>query len=470
MIRSGHDRAASAARLSCDATYGVPVRLGHRNVALLPRHCHTSALGFACNVAAPRVLSRTEGNDMGSTVAVEDPTPGSIAPQTAPRAISDLIASRLSVSSDTPIARVVKLFETHADVDAVAVLETGRARMVCRSRFFLQLGRRFGYSLYENRPVGLLAEEGSTVDADADPLEVITLATQRDSGRVYDDILVLRDGRFLGTVSMRSLLVHHKQLLATSMAELALLDERNRRLEELNRIQSEFVANMTHELRSPLNTMLGIASLLLGDDALPEAHRRQLFLLTARGQELLGVVSNILDLARLESGAASPLPEDVDVCAVLEEVVASAEHLLPGKLVSLQIAFRALPRTFVTDPVSLRRIVTNLLSNAVKFTDAGTVTLSAEGQGLWLAVRVSDTGIGIRDEDLPRLFKKFSQLESTKTKRHKGSGLGLAIVKALVDQLGGTIGVESRVGAGTTFTVRLPSAELTPQLTERRTR
>jgi len=118
----------------------------------------------------------------------------------------------------------------------------------------------------------------------------------------------------------------------------------------------------------------------------------------------------------------------------------------------------------------LRRIVTNLLSNAVKFTDAGTVTLSAEGQGLWLAVRVSDTGIGIRDEDLPRLFKKFSQLESTKTKRHKGSGLGLAIVKALVDQLGGTIGVESRVGAGTTFTVRLPSAELTPQLTERRTR
>jgi signal transduction histidine kinase len=407
---------------------------------------------------------------MGSTVAVEDPTPGSTAPQTAPRAISDLIASRLSVGSDTPIARVVKLFETHADVDAIAVLEAGRARLVCRSRFFLQLGRRFGYSLYENRPIGLLAEEGSTVDADADPLEVITLATQRDSGRVYDDILVLRDGRFLGTVSMRSLLVHHKHLLATSMAELALLDERNRRLEELSRIQSEFVANMTHELRSPLNTMLGIASLLLGDDALPEAHRRQLFLLVARGQELLGVVSNILDLARLESGAASPLPEEVDVGAVLEEVAESAEHLLPGKLVNLKIAFRALPRTFVTDPVSLRRIVTNLLSNAVKFTDAGTVTLSAEGQGRWLLLRVSDTGIGIREEDLPRLFKKFSQLESTKTKRHKGSGLGLAIVKALVDQLGGTVDVESRVGAGTTFTVRLPSADLPLPPTEWRTR
>ena len=407
---------------------------------------------------------------MGSTVAVEDPTHGSSAPQAPPRTIADLIANRLSVDSGTPIARVVRLFETHADADAIAVLEPGRIRIVARSRFFLQLGRRFGYSLYENRPIGLLAEEGSTVDAEADPLEVITLATQREPGRVYDDILVLRDGRFLGTVSMRSLLVHHKQLLATSMAELALLDERNRRLEELNRIQSEFVANMTHELRSPLNTMLGIASLLLGDEALPEAHRRHLFLLVARGQELLGVISNMLDLARLESGAMTFAPEPIDVSQALEELVQSAEHLLPGKLVSLTIAFRALPRTFVTDPVSLRRIVTNLLSNAIKFTDAGTVTLSAEGQGHWLVLGVSATGIGIRDEDRSRLFKKFSQLESTKTKRHKGTGLGLAIVKALVDQLGGTIGVESRAGVGTTFAVRLPSAERAPQVAERRTR
>ena len=214
---------------------------------------------------------------MGSTVAAEDPPAASVTAQSAPRTISDLIASRLCVTADTPIARVVKLFEMHADVDAIAVLEAGSVRLVSRSRFFLQLGRRFGYSLYENRPIGLLAEEGSTVNADADPLEVITLATQRELGRVYDDILVLKDGRFLGTVSMRSLLVHHKELLATSMAELAVLDERNRRLEELNRIQSEFVANMTHELRSPLNTMLGIASLLLGDENLPESHRRQLY-------------------------------------------------------------------------------------------------------------------------------------------------------------------------------------------------
>ncbi len=371
--------------------------------------------------------------------------------------IAELITGTLAVSADTPIARVVSLFEEHAEIDSIAVLGADGPRAVVRHRFFHQLGKRFGYSLYENRSVALLAEDVSTVDGDADPLEVIGLAMQREAGRVYDDILVLRDGRFLGTVSMRSLLVHHKELLARSMAEVALLDDKNRRLEELNRIQAEFAANMTHELRSPLNMVLGIASMLLGDGEVTQTQRRHLLLLVARGQELLGIVNNMLDLARLEAGALEPEIEEVELTPLLDDVAQSAESMLAGRLVRMQIDFRNLQRRFGTDPVFLRRILTNLLSNAIKFTDVGTITLAAEGTGATLLLKVTDTGVGIREEDLGRLFLKFTQLESTKTKRHKGTGLGLAIVKALVDQLGGAIEVKSQVGQGSTFSVRLES-------------
>jgi signal transduction histidine kinase len=384
------------------------------------------------------------------------------APTQAPAAsgvarIADLITHRLSVKAEASIPEVVRLLETHPEADSVAILDGSAVKVVVRHRMFLHLGRRFGYSLYENRPIGLLAEEGSTVEAAADPFEVIHLATQREAGRIYDDILVLEGGRYLGSVSIRSLLVHHKDLLARSMSELSLLDEERRRLEEINRIQSEFVANMTHELRTPLNTMLGIASLILGDEAIGDTHRRSLFLLTARGQELLGIINNMLDLSKLESGAMAPVCEPVDVELLLSELAESAEALASGKPLRVHVNFRSLPRTFPTDPIYLRRIVMNLLSNAVKFTDAGTVTLAAQGEPGQLTVWVEDTGVGIRQEDFPRLFRKFSQLESSRTKRHKGTGLGLAIAKGLVDQLGGGLAVDSHPGVGTTFSVRLPA-------------
>lgn len=402
-------------------------------------------------------------------VLVAHSTQPAPAPQTvASRGVSkiaDLISHRLSVSESTPIAAVVRLLESHPDADSVAVLEGRSVRIIVRQRMFLQLGRRFGYSLYENRPIALLAEEGSSVEADADPFEVIHLATQREAGRIYDDILVLErgTGAFLGAVAIRSLLVHHKDLLARSMSEVSLLDEKNRRLEEVNRIQGEFVANMTHELRTPLNTMLGIASLILGDEAIAEAHRRGLFMLVARGQELLGIINNMLDLTKIESGAMQPLPEPVDVLTLLEELAESATALAAGTLVRVQVNFRSVPRAFVTDPLHVRRIVMNLLSNAVKFTDAGTVTLSAQGEGGGLTIWVEDTGIGIPREDFSRLFRKFSQLEASRTKRHKGTGLGLVIVKGLVDQLGGSVAVDSHPGVGSTFTVRLPPLPAGPR-------
>ena len=374
----------------------------------------------------------------------------------AANTIESLITTDACVSADAPVRAVVEAFERSPELDSLAVIGAGGVKMVCRSRFFIQLGNRFGYALFENREVALLAEEGSVVEAGAEPAEVIHLALQRHKSRIYDDIIVVEKGRYRGLVSLRSLMAHHKDLLASSMAELATLDEKHRQLQELARVQSEFVANMTHELRSPLNVILGVGRVMAGDPAVTSGQKRNLGVLMGRAQDLLAIVNNLLDLSKIEAGAMQPLWEPLAVEGFLQEIVDGTEPLVAGKPVQLKVSFRSLPATFLTDEQFLRRILDNLLSNAVKFTEYGTVTLHAEGEPRDLVISVADTGVGIRPDDVARLFRRFTQLESAKTKRRPGTGLGLAIVKGLVDALGGTLSVESQPGVGSVFTVHLP--------------
>jgi signal transduction histidine kinase len=376
----------------------------------------------------------------------------------APKAIADLVTTDLCVPADAPVRRLIDLFEKDPGMDSIAVIRApGRVGLVCRSRFFIQLGQRFGYSIFENRPVEMLAEEGSVVQADAVPMDVVHLALQREPSRIYDDLIVMDGNRYRGLVSMRSLIAHHKDLLASSLNELAALDEKHRQLQELNRVQSEFVSNMTHELRSPINVIMGVGRVLAGDPATTPGHRRNLAILLGRAQDLLGIVDNLLDLSKLEAGAMSPVLEPVDIEAFLQEVVSDTEPLVGRKPVELRVAFRSLPPSFETDAQFLRRILDNLLSNAVKFTEYGTITLQASLEGRELVLSVIDTGVGIHSDDLSRLFRRFTQLESPKTKRRPGTGLGLAIVKGLVDALGGALTVESQPGSGSTFTVHVPA-------------
>jgi signal transduction histidine kinase len=378
--------------------------------------------------------------------------------ETTVREVRDLVTHATWVRGETPTATVVEMFERTAHIDSVAVLDPGFLGVVSRLRFFAHIGRRFGYSLFEHRPVRLLAEEGSVIEGSADPVEAIALATQREAERVYDDLIVVEEGRFLGIVSMRSLLVHHKNLLSSSMAEVAALDSRNRELQELQRLQSDFVAHMTHELRSPINTILGIARLLLGDEAVATRHGRNLELMFARGRDLLAVIDNILDLSRMEAGAMKPLVEPVDLPTLFEDMALSTEALLGGRPVRVILELRSLPRDFVTDPSFLRRILTNLLANAAAATEMGEIRLQGEFASGRLAVRVCDTGHGIPGEALPRLFEPFTQVEPSSTRRRGGSGLGLAIVRGLLEELGGSIRVESRMGEGSTFSFDLPSS------------
>jgi signal transduction histidine kinase len=378
-------------------------------------------------------------------------------PARANNGLRDLLGTRLCVSAEEPVARVVHLFEQHPEADSLAVLDGPRVLQIVRARFYLQLGRRFGYALFEHRPARLLAEEGSTVDAEADPVEVITLATQRDPARVHDDLLVVEgDGSFAGTLSMRALMVHHKHLLTASLAEVTLLDEKNRRLEALRQVQAEFLANMTHELRAPLHAMLGSLQVLADDPDTHARYEQSLRQIGARAREVLTIVDNVLDLARVDADALEALVEDTPLEPLLQEALVALEPTVGARPLRLELRLVGLERPFRTDPVFVRRIVTNLLSNAIKFTAHGSVVLGASVDAGWLTLHVSDTGPGIAESDLERLFTRFTQLESTRRKRHAGSGLGLAIVKALCEALGGNVSVMTRLGAGSTFTVRLP--------------
>jgi signal transduction histidine kinase len=237
----------------------------------------------------------------------------------------------------------------------------------------------------------------------------------------------------------------------------------NRQLQEASRHKSEFLANMSHELRTPLNAIIGFSQVLreLGVGPLNEKQNRYIGHIHQSGRHLLQLINDILDLAKVEAGRFALEPEAMDVAATLEDILVIARGLAHQKAQQIEAQIEPSLAPLRADPVRFKQICFNLLSNAVKFTpEQGRITVAArrapEG-GDWLELRVTDTGIGIKAEDLPRLFQEFVQLEAAATKRHEGTGLGLALTERLVGLHGGQIRAESAgMGQGSTFTVLLP--------------
>jgi signal transduction histidine kinase len=237
----------------------------------------------------------------------------------------------------------------------------------------------------------------------------------------------------------------------------------NTQLEEASRHKSEFLANMSHELRTPLNAIIGFSELLNGQSVGPTNAKQGRYLghIHQSGKHLLQLINDILDLAKVEAGKFVLQPEPLDVAATLEDILVIARGLANAKAQTIEAEIAPELPPLPADPVRFKQICFNLLSNAIKFTpEQGRITLGArrvpEAAGC-LELRVTDTGIGIREEDLPRLFQEFVQLEAAASKRHEGTGLGLALTKRLVEMHGGRIRAESAgEGRGSTFTVVLP--------------
>ncbi|MBI5964404.1 MAG: PAS domain S-box protein [Chloroflexi bacterium] len=244
------------------------------------------------------------------------------------------------------------------------------------------------------------------------------------------------------------------------------VEERTAELVHANRAKDEFLANMSHELRTPLNGILGFSETLLAGVRGPinEKQEQALQMIQSSGEHLLGLINDILDVSKIESGKFEIHPETIEVNEICQASLVFIKHLAEKKSITVEYSSSPAASTILADPKRLKQILVNLLNNAVKFTpENGTIKLTVRDQAKEGLMRfsISDTGIGITPENLQRLFKPFVQVDSSLSRQNEGTGLGLTLVKKLVEMHGGSVDVESEVGAGSQFSFTLPWIQAT---------
>ena len=260
---------------------------------------------------------------------------------------------------------------------------------------------------------------------------------------------------------------HNTRRLAVEVRQTAQrLEQLNTELDGAMKTKDLFLSNISHELRTPLNSIIGFTDLLLTEDlgaALSAQQRDFLDTVARNGRQLLQLINELLDLQRIAAGRMELKPESVQLAGLLNEAASSVQAQLQKHQHALVVTPPPAELRVQADPGRVRQVLLNLLSNAIKFTpDGGRITVVAAlvngGSISEVRIAVSDTGIGIAPEDQPKLFKEFSQLDASASRKYEGTGLGLALSRQLVELHGGTMGVESEMGKGSTFWFTLPEA------------
>ncbi|MBI5381785.1 MAG: PAS domain S-box protein [Opitutae bacterium] len=281
----------------------------------------------------------------------------------------------------------------------------------------------------------------TAVKLGADPAMLVTQMDITDRHRAEQEVRALND-------SLERRVVERTEELARA----------NAKLQELDRLKSEFLATMSHELRTPLNSIIGFSSILRQGMAGPlnaeQAH--QLELVHGSARHLLSLINDLLDVSRIEAGRIELVCAPCELAEVLGEVERSLGPLVVAKGISYLTTLAPGLPTVLSDRKRLYQIFLNLANNAVKFTERGGVEVTASSDAAGVIVAVRDTGLGIKPESLPLLFEAFRQVDGSARRQYEGTGLGLYLVRKLLDLLGGTIAVESTYGRGSTFKVRLP--------------
>jgi signal transduction histidine kinase len=322
-----------------------------------------------------------------------------------------------------------------------------------------------------------------------EPLRAVAIVPLRSAGVVIGTVSVYnrRDGAPFGEADVQLLQTLGDQVVV-GLDRAAVLEESRRNERELaaknaellraTRLKSEFLANMSHELRTPLNAIIGFSDLILTGEvgAIEPQPREFLEAVLRNGRHLLSVINSILDLSKIEAGRMTLELAHADLREAITGAVADTASLRSAKRQECHLDLGA-PLHVLADAVRVRQVLFNLLANASKFTpDGGSITLRALPTQAPLAlpadrageearmvtrdvvwVSVSDTGVGIQPEDMPKLFLEFSQVDSSASRQAQGTGLGLALCRKFVEMHGGTIGAESVPGRGTTFWFILPT-------------
>lgn len=330
---------------------------------------------------------------------------------------------------------------------------------------------KLGYTLEE-----LIGKTNQKPDLFVDPTfrnEIIQKLLSNIPVRKLEVVLRAKSGEFrTGLISCDSIYIGERRCLLTvtlDITERKIAEEEIKKArlaaEESNLAKSEFLSRMSHELRTPMNSILGFAQLLQMGDLLPRQRTGVNHILHS-GKHLLDLINEVLDISRIEAGRISLSLEPVQLNTIIHEIIDSVHPLVTARRLKLELVSSPANQLFVRcDRQRLKQVIMNLMSNAIKYDkEGGSVTITTQQMPVqesgYLPIRISitDTGLGISAEDIPKLFKPFERIGAEKTQT-EGTGLGLAVVKKLMDAMGGTIGVESTPGVGSTFWIELPQSK-----------
>ncbi|MBX3455201.1 HAMP domain-containing sensor histidine kinase [Ferrovibrio sp.] len=387
-------------------------------------------------------------------------------------AIGDVASTIPPVAPNQRCDEIDRIFAASPDLGALAVVDRGRpVGLINRYDMITQLSRDYGRALYARKPVTTLMDRAPLIvehNLGLDRLE--TLIADEHPSALLRGFIVTRNGAYHGVGTALSLL--HLSRVRTERRNRS-LEKAHQAAEAASQSKTRFLANMSHELRTPLNAVIGFAEVMHEELHGPLNNPRYAGyvqdILTS-GQHLLGLINNILDMARIESGAWTIHPVITDPLEAMEHCLRIFRNRAEQQGLVIVTRFDPALEEGHADPQALRHMMLNLMSNAVKFTprggrvELGTEKLSDGGFRLW----VTDNGIGIAPEHIPLVLSPFGQVENDLTRKYDGTGLGLPLVKALVELHGGNLEILGLPNQGTTARLSFPppprAIDIPPQI------